>query len=73
MLGVACRTYLVVFATPQHAKHFVQRLILYMTDVSAFRDGESVLIFDATKHGAQGRIAELARSSSATSIRAVKS
>jgi len=63
---------LVVFATPQHAKHFVQRLILYMTDVSAFRDGESVLIFDATKHGAHGRVAELARSSSASSIRAVK-
>lgn len=72
-MHVACRTYLIVFATPQHAKRFVQRLILYMVDVSAFRDGESILVFDATKHGAQGRIAELARSSSAASIRAVKS
>jgi hypothetical protein len=65
--------YLVVFETPWQALNFCEKLHLAMHgEVATYRDGEAVMVIDATKHGAQGRIAELARSSSASSIRAIK-
>lgn len=41
----------------------------YSSDVASFRDDCHVLVFDASTNGATRRIAELARSSSATAIR----
>jgi len=68
---VDCRTYLLAFDSADHAKRFVVRLILNIPrNVSAFRDGEHVRVFDGTPSGALRRIVELAKTSSARSIKA---
>lgn len=67
------RTYLLVFDSDENAKRFCRRLHLAIDkDVSTFRLHEHVRVFDGTLNGAARRIFELARTSSATSFRAVK-
>lgn len=64
------RTYVLVFDTDERAKRFVHRLHLaFDKDVSTYRDGFEVMVFDATPGGVQNRVSQLARSSSASMIR----
>ncbi len=69
-----CTTYLVVFDSPQNAYVFVKKVhIAFEGDIATFRDGDSVLVFDATINGARQRIYELARSSKALGLTLRKS
>lgn len=63
--------YLIVFETPWHALNFCEKLHLQFDDVATYRDGEAVMVLDATKNGAHDRIMALAKPSS-ISFRAIR-
>lgn len=59
-----------MFEDDAHAKIFVEKLSLYLIDVSCFRDGCEVKVFDGSNRGLREEIYRLAKSSSA--LHAVK-
>ena len=64
-------TFLVVFGSAQHAKDFCFELHRRLRNVSSFRDDCCVLVYDASMYGQREHILRLARSSSASHVRAV--
>jgi hypothetical protein len=64
---VSCETYLIVFDDPLTALRFVERLRMSVDNVSWYRDGCEVRVFDAGDQ--RERIMRLAQSSSATMAR----
>ena len=65
-----CLTHTILFDTVAHAYAFVERVhIALKGDVATFRDGTTVLVYDAVPGGAYDRIQQLARSSSGNAIK----
>jgi hypothetical protein len=62
---------LIVFDNDLNALHYVERLHLLVDDVATFRDRCHVLVFDGADRDQHDRITQLARTSSATSTRAL--
>jgi hypothetical protein len=63
-------TYAIAFKSDDDARTFCTRLHLEIDkDVSTFRTGQHVLVFDGSDHGHRERIMQLARTTAAAMVR----